>query len=142
MWTPQYVKCEPPNHAFTLWWKNESLNANKLSFVSSMVVVTPNSQSFNEIVSSRRWKVHEPQILHVGYLAWQILGILGSQIEIERISSMASIPTCLKKCLLGAKNLEKLVLIHKNWPHHARLDDKMVEGSASYIFCNRRCFLG
>jgi hypothetical protein len=63
-----------------------------------MVVVTPNSQSFHEIVSSRRWKVHELQILHVGYLAWQILGILGFQIEIERISSMASIPTRLKKC--------------------------------------------
>jgi hypothetical protein len=50
-----------------------------------MVVVTPNCWSSNEIFLSRRWKVHEPQILHVGYLAWQILGILGSQIEIEMI---------------------------------------------------------
>jgi len=38
-----------------------------------MVLVTPHSQSSNEIVSSRRWKVHELQILHVGYLVAKFL---------------------------------------------------------------------
>jgi hypothetical protein len=34
----------------------------------------------------------------LGIYHGKILGILGSQLEIERISSMASIPTHLKKC--------------------------------------------
>jgi hypothetical protein len=30
------------------------------------------------------WKEHVMRLLNVSFLAWQILGILGSQIEIER----------------------------------------------------------
>jgi hypothetical protein len=33
------------------------------------------------------------------------------------------------------------VLIYKNWPHDARLDDKMVEGFASYFFATKDAFL-
>ncbi len=31
--------------------------------------------------------------------------------------------------------------MYKNWPHDARLDDKMVEGSISYFFATEDAFL-
>jgi hypothetical protein len=49
-------------------------------------------------------------------LACQILDIVGSQIEIKRIFSIAEILTKLCKCQLGAQNLNQLVLISQNWP--------------------------
>jgi len=42
------------------------------------------------------------------------MGIVGSQIEIERIFSMAKVITGLKSCWLGIENLDKLVIIMKN----------------------------
>jgi hypothetical protein len=43
---------------------------------------------------------HEVMFPIVGFLVHQILGIVGSQIEIERIFSLASILINLKKCRL------------------------------------------
>jgi hypothetical protein len=50
----------------------------------------------------------------IGFLAWQILGVVGSQIEIERIFSLARILTNHKRCRLQIENLEKLIFVHKN----------------------------
>ena len=49
-------------------------------------------------------------------MAWQILGIVGSQIKIERVFSIAGILTALRCCRLGSKNLDQLVLLVKNVP--------------------------
>jgi hypothetical protein len=43
------------------------------------------------------------------------MGIVGSQIETEGIFNIARVITCLKCCELGIENLDKLVLIMKNW---------------------------
>jgi hypothetical protein len=47
-------------------------------------------------------------------LAQQILGFVGSQIEIEMIFSLAGILTNLKRCRLQLENLEKLIFIRRN----------------------------
>jgi hypothetical protein len=44
------------------------------------------------------WEKHEFKFYVVGFLAKQILRIIGSQIEIERIFSLVGILTCLKRC--------------------------------------------
>ncbi len=65
------------------------------------------------------WSKHEGQFSTIVRLAKTILGIIGSQIERERVLSIAGILTCL--CRFGSKNLDLLVLLIKNW-----LDDPVV----------------
>jgi hypothetical protein len=60
----------------------------------------------------------------VGFFAQQILGIVGSQIEIERIFSLVGILTNLRRCRLQLENLEKLFFVSKNWPNDARVSYK------------------
>jgi hypothetical protein len=62
------------------------------------------------------WGKHETMFPTIGFLACQILGIIGSQIEIERLFSLAGILTNLKKCCLQSKKLQKLIFVSKNWP--------------------------
>jgi hypothetical protein len=45
------------------------------------------------------------------------LGIVGSQIEIERIYFLVDILTNLMRCHLQTNNLERLIFISKNWPN-------------------------
>jgi hypothetical protein len=51
----------------------------------------------------------------------QILGILASQIEIERIFSIARALTTFKRCQLQTDNMDKLIFVHKNWPFDPRV---------------------
>jgi hypothetical protein len=46
------------------------------------------------------WCIHEGQILTMGFLTKQVLGILGSQIEIERVFNLVGVLTTLKHCHL------------------------------------------
>ncbi len=39
------------------------------------------------------WRVHEVQFSYVGFVAWQILGTVGSQIEAQKVFYVASICT-------------------------------------------------
>jgi hypothetical protein len=48
----------------------------------------------------RLWEKYQMLFLIVGFLVWQILGILGSQIEIERILFSARILINLRRCHL------------------------------------------
>jgi len=64
-----------------------------------------------------RWAKHEQWFPNLTYVSRQVMGIVGSQIEIERIFSMVRVITSLKRCWLGIENLDKLVLIMKNWLH-------------------------
>jgi hypothetical protein len=48
------------------------------------------------------------------------MGVVGSQIGIERIFSMAKVIIGLRRCQIGIEHLDKLVLIMKNWPDDLR----------------------
>lgn len=63
------------------------------------------------------WKHNEAKFPNVGFLARQYLGIPGSQIEIERIFSVAGVLMNLLRTKLGIDNLESLVMIYTNWPN-------------------------
>jgi hypothetical protein len=67
------------------------------------------------------WKHNEAKFPNVGFLACQYLGILGSQIETERIFSVAGVLTNLRCTKLGIDNLESLVMIYTNWPNDSRV---------------------
>jgi hypothetical protein len=49
------------------------------------------------------WAQHEQQFLNLIYFAWQVMGIVHSQIGIERIFSMVGVITSLKHFQLGMK---------------------------------------
>jgi hypothetical protein len=53
-----------------------------------------------------------------------MLGVVGSQIEIKRIFSLARIFTNLRRCHLQIEILKKLIFINKNWPNDARIHYK------------------
>ncbi|KAG0584835.1 hypothetical protein M758_3G242300 [Ceratodon purpureus] len=77
------------------------------------------------------WKKHEKEFRNVAYLARQILGIVGSQVEIERIFSITGVILSQQRRRLGTDHLEKLVFISKNWPDEqnnvGKLEDESVE---------------
>jgi len=68
------------------------------------------------------WAEHEQQFPNLIYFARQVMGIVGCQIEIERIFNMTGVITSLKHCQLGIENLDKLVLIMKNWLDDPKFD--------------------
>ncbi len=61
----------------------------------------------------------------IGFLAHQILGIVGSQIETKRIFSLTCIFTNLRRYHLQFKNLENLIFVSKNWPTDLRDECKL-----------------
>ncbi len=67
------------------------------------------------------------------FLAWQILEIVGSQIKIEKIFSLASILTNLRKRHLQLENLEILNIFSKNWTHDARVGCKSPSDLVKFI---------
>jgi len=60
------------------------------------------------------WEEHEQQFPNLVYLAWQVMGIVRSQIKTKGIFNTTKVITFLKCCHLGIENLDKLVLIMKN----------------------------
>lgn len=70
------------------------------------------------------WKDHEVQFPNVGFLARQILGIVGTQVETERIFSVVGLITAARRRHIGPDNLNKLVLIRENWPEDPRVGRK------------------
>jgi hypothetical protein len=50
----------------------------------------------------------------IRFLARQILGVVGFQIEIEIFFSLARILIDLRRCCLQIENLEKLIFFNKN----------------------------
>ncbi len=60
----------------------------------------------------------------IDFLIKQILGIVGSQIEIKNIFSLTEILTNLKRCHLQLDNLEKWIFMNKNWLDDARMGCK------------------
>jgi hypothetical protein len=64
---------------------------------------------------------HEAMLNIVGFLACQILNIVGSQIDTIRIFSLTCIFTNLSRCCLQSNNLEILIFLNKNWPSDLRV---------------------
>jgi hypothetical protein len=63
----------------------------------------------------------------------QILGIVGSQIEIKNIFSLTEILTNLKRCHLQLDNLEKWIFMNKNWLNDARMGCKALNNLVMLI---------
>jgi len=53
----------------------------------------------------------------VVFFIWQILRIIGPQIEIKKIFSRGNIQINLRKCWLQANNFQKLVFVNENFPN-------------------------
>ncbi len=60
----------------------------------------------------------------IDFLACQILGILGLEIEIEKIFSLTNKLTNLRRCDWQLNNLERLIFMNKDWPNDPRIDLK------------------
>ncbi len=67
------------------------------------------------------WRTHEVHFSYVGFIARQIMGIVGFQIEAKRVFSIASICTNLWHFYLGMDNFQMLINIYKNWPNDANV---------------------
>jgi hypothetical protein len=52
------------------------------------------------------------------------LGVVGSQIELDKIFSLARILTDLRRCRLQTENLKKLMFVNKNWPNDPKIGCK------------------
>jgi len=63
------------------------------------------------------WRKYKFMFPIVVFFIWQILKIIGLQIEIEKIFSPISIQINLRKCWLQANNFQKLVFVNGNWPN-------------------------
>jgi hypothetical protein len=66
------------------------------------------------------WRAQDGHFSYVEFVARQILGIVGSWIEAEKLFSIVII--CMNLCYskLGTENLEMFINIYKNWPANAR----------------------
>ncbi len=62
------------------------------------------------------WQIHETQFPNVSLFVKQILGILGSQIEIEHVFNLARVLTNLKHYRLQVDKLDRIITMVKNWP--------------------------
>jgi len=70
------------------------------------------------------WEKHESMFLTFGFLAYQILSIVGSQIETKRIFSLTWIFINIKTCIFQLDNLDTLIFLNKNWPNDHRIGCK------------------
>jgi hypothetical protein len=61
------------------------------------------------------WEKHESRFPIMTFLARQILRTIDSQIETERICSLAGVLTNLKRCRLQFENVNKLIFVSQNW---------------------------
>ncbi len=67
---------------------------------------------------------HERTFFILGFCVKQILGIVESQIEMERIFSLVGIFTSHNECLLQSNFLDKLIFVNTNWPNDPRIECK------------------
>jgi hypothetical protein len=60
------------------------------------------------------WEEYEIMFPTIGFLVHKILGIVGLEIEMEMIFSLARILTNLRRSRLQLDNLEKFIFVNKN----------------------------
>jgi len=63
------------------------------------------------------WCISEGQFSNITFLAKQILGKPGSQIERENVFNLVGLITSLQCCCLQAENLNHNIIIVNNWPN-------------------------
>jgi hypothetical protein len=73
--------------------------------------------------------------LTIGFCARQILGIVISNWDIK-IFSFTGILANLKRCRLQSKNLDKLIIVNKNWPNDFRISCKSLSSLVDLIETN------
>jgi len=76
-----------------------------------------------------------------GFCAKKILGIVGYQIELEKIFSLIGILISFKRCL-QSKILDKLIFINKNWPNDLRIGCKSPSRLANFVETHQRRIRG
>jgi len=80
------------------------------------------------------WLKLEAMVPIVGFFILQILlGIVGSQIKMKRIFFLAKIFINLKRYHLQSNNLDKLILVNKNWPNDLRVGYKSPSSLIEFI---------
>jgi hypothetical protein len=65
------------------------------------------------------WAKHDVQFCHVSFLTRQVLGIVGSHIEIKQFFNVVGVISNLKWSWFGIENLDWFILIIKNWHNDA-----------------------
>jgi hypothetical protein len=69
----------------------------------------------------------------LGFLLAIFLGVIGLQIEIEKIFSLVGIFISSKRSPLQPHNLEKLAFVNRNWPNGARVKCKSISNLVELI---------
>jgi len=67
------------------------------------------------------WEPQESQYSMIGIFVQQNFNIVGSQIEMKRVLTIAGLITSLRQCDLDSKNLDQLILVAKNWPNDSQV---------------------
>jgi hypothetical protein len=71
--------------------------------------------------------------LTVGFLAEQILGVIGFQIETKRIFSLFGILINFRRCRWLTENLEKVIFVNKNWPNDLKIGCKSPSNLVEFL---------
>jgi len=71
-----------------------------------------------------KWEKYETLFPTVGFLVWQNLGIVGSQIEIKRIFFSVGILINLRRCHVQLYKFKKLIFVKKNWANGFKIGYK------------------
>ncbi len=79
------------------------------------------------------WQKHEAMFPTIRFLARQILGVVGFQIEIEIFFSLARILIDLRRCCLQIENLEKLIFFNKNQPNDLKIGCKFASNLVEFL---------
>ncbi len=67
------------------------------------------------------WRAKDRHFSYVEFVAHQILGIVRSQIEREKVFNIVGICTNLQCSRLGTEHLEMFISIYKSWPKDAKV---------------------
>ncbi len=114
---PMFMKCYYHLHPMT---KSE------IGFAKQTIDENSNLNNFEQIVNtSELVKILVTKELFI-FLVYQILGIIGLQMEIEKIFFSAVILLNLRRCYSQSKHLENLIFNNKNWPTDLRNDCKPI----------------
>ncbi len=79
------------------------------------------------------WEKHEFKFPTICFLAKQILGIVGSQIEVQCIFSLVRILTSFRRCQLQSKSLDELNFVSQNWPNDPKVGCNMPSTLVEFI---------
>jgi hypothetical protein len=87
-----------------------------------------------DIKCPRQWRQkHEAMFPTIRFLTQIFLGVVGSQIEVERIFSLIGIFIDLRRCHLQTENLEKLIFVNKNWSNEPRIGCKSPSNLVEFL---------